>query len=169
MISDFMEIIGYKCFNKDMTNRYNIPFEIGCSYQMTGKIKFGNYGNGFHMCKNLEDTLRYFDYENNDIAICLVKGSGNIVEHADEYYGYYEMYAVEKIEIIRLLTREEIINYALNLKEIRIKKFINCFKLTKEEIILFKERYKDKRDVLEYIIYYQETKRRKLIKNKKES
>lgn len=151
-----MEVIGYKCFNKDMTNNYGKKFESGKKYIAIGDIKFGNQGNGYHMCKNLEDTLRYFDYQNNDICICLVKGSGKIVENSDEYYGYYDTYSVECIEIIKKLNREEIIKYAINLNIERLKRFIACFKLTKEEIIYFKEIFKHCNQIIEYIEYYQE-------------
>ena len=54
-------MLGYKCFNENLTNRYNTKFEIGKIYHVNGNIKFGNNGNGFHICKNLEDTLRYFN------------------------------------------------------------------------------------------------------------
>ena len=58
-------------FNDDLTNRYGTKFEVGKTYHANGDIKFGNDGNGFHMCKNIEDTLRYFDAFNDNIRICL--------------------------------------------------------------------------------------------------
>ncbi len=60
-------MIGYKCFNSDLTNRYGSKFEVGKTYHAKGDIKFGNNGNGFHMCKNMEDTLRYFDAFNDNV------------------------------------------------------------------------------------------------------
>lgn len=68
-----MEVLGYKCFNKDLTNSYGTIFEIGQIYTIQGDIKFGTKGNGFHMCKRLEDTLRYFDGIHNEVSICLVR------------------------------------------------------------------------------------------------
>ena len=53
-------IYGYKCFNGDMTNLYGDKFEVGKSYILKGKFKSGPHGNAFHMCLNLEDTLKYF-------------------------------------------------------------------------------------------------------------
>ena len=56
---------------------------------------------------------------------------------------------------VKIYSVEEIINYALNLNEVRIKNFINCFRLTKEEIILFKEQYKNRRDFYKYMHFLQ--------------
>lgn len=150
-----MEIIGYKCFNKDMTNRYGCQYEIGKTYSKEGQIEFGNDGNGFHFCKRLEDTIRYFDAMNDEVSICLVRGFGTIVENEDDYNGYYDMYASEKLEILQKLTREEIILYGLKLHPIRVTRFIQGFKLTDDEIELFKEKFKNYREVLQYIDYYQ--------------
>ena len=150
-----MEKYGYKCFNKDMTNRYGVPLEVGKTYSIEGDIKFGNDGNGYHFCKNLEDTLRYFDAVNDEVSICYVKGFGNIDEYEDDYYGYYDMYASSNMEIIKKLSREEIINYALNLYPFRACRFIQLFKLTTDEIVLFKNKFKNDKDVINSLLYYQ--------------
>lgn len=147
---------GYKCFDKNLTNRYGMKFEIGKTYHTDGKIKFGNDGNGFHMCLRLEDTLRYFDAINNDVDICQVVGFGKKDIGEDSYNDYYDMYAFENMYIAKLLTREEIINYAIKLYDYRIKRFISQFKLTEEEINIFKEKFKHNPSILEYIAYYQE-------------
>lgn len=152
------EIIGYKCFNKDMTNNYGVKFEVGKTYTVNEPIIFGLKGNGFHIAEKLEDTLRYFNADKEEISICLVKGKDKIVESSDEYYGYYNLYAVQTLEIIKKLSREEIINIALSLHEIRLIRFISTFKLTKEEIELFKEIYKNNINIISYIEYYQENK-----------
>lgn len=149
-------ILGYKCFKKDLTNRYGTQFEVGKTYQISGQIKFGNNGNGFHLCTNLEDTFRYFDTFSEDVCICEVKGLGENIIYNDEYYGYYDMYAVEKIEIIRIISREEIIKLGLNLIDIRAIRFIQGYKLTNEEINLFKEKFKNFPNILKAIAYYQE-------------
>lgn len=99
-------MIGYKCFNDDLTNRYGTKFEVGKTYHANGDIKFGNDGNGFHMCKNIEDTLRYFDAFNDNIRICLVYGFGEFNEYDDEYNGYYDMYSYEYLTILKELSRE---------------------------------------------------------------
>ena len=102
-------IYGYKCFNSGLINRYFQKFKVGETYTTNGELKFGNDGNGFHMCKNMEDTFRYFDTQNKDICVCEVIGSGQIITVNDEFYGYYDLYCVEKIQIVKVLTREELI------------------------------------------------------------
>lgn len=151
-----MEIIGYKCFKDGLINRYGKKFSIGKIYVAPGTIKFGTLGNGFHMCKNIEDTFRYFDCFEEKVDICLVKGSGNFVEYSDEYYGYYDMYSVQKLEILKKLTREEVICEGLNLYEKRAERFVSTFKLNSQEIKLFRENYQNSQNVLDAIAYHQE-------------
>lgn len=141
-----MSVYGFKAFDKNMKNRYGLEFEEGKTYQTKKNVSFGyNSGyevTGYHFCKNLEDTLRYVDGINDDIKIAEVIGSGNIVRYDDDYYGYYDMYSAEIIDIIHILTREEIINKVLySGNEDTIERFINGFKLTKEEFERFKTEY----------------------------
>ena len=139
-----------------MTNRYGMKFEVGKIYKVDGSIKFGNNGNGFHMCKNMEDTFRYFDSTN--IAVCEVNGFGKKKLYEDAYYGFYDMYAVEKIEILKLLRRKEILEYMLELYPERVMRFIQLFKLYDDEIELFEDKFRNESKVLEYIEYYQKRK-----------
>lgn len=151
-------IFGYKCFNADLTNSYGFHFEIGESYSTFGEVKAGVSGrHGYHMCINIEDTFRYFGGINNsDIVVCEVIGSGNMVCFADEYYGYYDMYSVEKIQIVRKLDRSEIINIALNFKMIeKVLRFVQTFKLLSSEIVLFEDKFSNCIQVLNAIEYYQ--------------
>ena len=151
-----MEVVGYKCFNKDLTNRYGVKFEVGKIYIAKGPIKYGNNGNGYHLCKNFEDTFRYFDAFNSEVKICKVKGSEEILESFDDYNEYYQMYVVRKLEILRLLTRKEIINLGLKLdEEFRVTRFISGFKLTEDEIKLFEQKYSKNNIVLKTIDYFQ--------------
>ena len=150
-----MEVIGYKCFNKDFTNRYGLKFETGKLYIAQPPIKFGLNGSGFHLCKNIEDTFRYYDAMNDEVLVCKVKGSGDITECCDEYYGYYEMYSVENLEILEILNREQIINIGLQLNELRVKRFISGYKLSKKEIEMFKEKFLNFKEVLLTLEYYQ--------------
>jgi len=159
-----MEITGYKCFNKDMTNRYGMEFEVGKTYTTDGPIIFGLSGNGYHMAERLEDTLKYFYADREEVSICLVKGSGKIVSSFDRYYDYYDLYAVQKLEVLKKLTRREILEYALALHQERLKRFISGFKLTEEEIMLFKEKYQNNNILLGYIEYYQEEQKDAFIK-----
>lgn len=151
-----MEVIGYKCFNEDMTNRYGKQLEVGKVYTALGDVEFGNDAlHGFHMCKNMEDTFIYFKSKEEDVSICLVKGTGKIVTAEDDYKGSYDMYSVENLEILKKLSREEIIDYGLNLHSFRAEKFVRDFKLNDDEIEMFKEKYKNDYGVLQYIDYYQ--------------
>lgn len=150
-----MEIIGYKCLDKDLTNRYKKILEVGKTYTANGSVSFGNGGHGYHFCKNLEDTLRYFDGLNKEISICLVRGTGNIVEYEDDYNGYYDIYSSENIEILKELSREETVLYGLNLNELKVCRFIQGFKLNDDEIEMFKEKFNCNNTVLNYIEYYQ--------------
>ena len=42
-------------------------FELYKLYSTEGKIKYGLEGNGYHFCKYLEDTLRYYDAMNDEV------------------------------------------------------------------------------------------------------
>lgn len=131
-----MRVIGYKVFFKGLKNSFNETFEIGKTYKLDGKAKWSN--NGYHFCLRPEDTLRNFDSFKYDLEIALVEGSGDIVEIQDEYYGYYDMYASTKIKVIKVLSRSEIIEDVLKSKNIfRMKRLVERFKLTSDEIKLF--------------------------------
>ena len=147
---------GYKCFNKGLVNRYDTKFEVGKLYHCDNEIKFGNDGNGFHVCKRLEDTLRFFDAMNKEVDIAKVQCYGNYDKGEDDYNEYYDMYAFEYMIIEKVLTREEIINYGINLYEMRLNRFLSLYKLSQEEITLFKEKFKNNINVLNTIAYYQE-------------
>ncbi len=151
------EVIGYKCFNKDHTNRYGMEFIEGRTYTSSSShVSFGNNNkSGYHMCKNLEDTFRFFPAGTEDISVAKVTGSGNIIVRDDEYNGFYDMYSVEKIHIDRFLTREEIIYYFLNKDVLRVCRFIQLFKLTDKEIGLFMNAFSSSSTVINYILYYQ--------------
>lgn len=152
-------IRGYKAFNADLTNRYGIPFEEGKKYSVNGHAVFGNHGNGFHFCERLEDTLRYFDAMNGEVLFAEVVGSGNIVEYSDEYYGYYDMYSATELEVVRFLSRKDIIDMFLDAPFYRTIRFVQGFRLTEEERELFKLQYDSEYKVLQAIAYYQEGKK----------
>lgn len=149
-----MQIVGYKAFNNDKTNRYKKAFELNKIYRVTGDIKFGVCGNGYHLCTNICDVFRYFKKSLN-INVALVVGSGKYDVFNDEYYGYYNMYATEYIKIIRFLSREEIINKVINSAENDIIKFIVTSKMSENEIKLFINLFKCNIQILKYILYYQ--------------
>lgn len=149
-------IKGYKCFNKDFTNRYGTKFEVGKTYHCNNEIKFGNNGKGFHMCERLEDTLRYFDAMDDEVIICEVTGSGNLVEGKDDYYEYYNMYSCEYLTIDKKLSREEIRDYGLKLSSYRAKRFVSSYHLNPFELQIFKDKFKYDSDIYKTILYYQE-------------
>ena len=148
-------ILGYKSFNRNFTNRYGLKFSVGMTYKACGEIRFGVLGNGFHMCSNMEDTFRYFDSFSDDIVVCEVIGSGENITYNDEYNGYYDMYAVETLTIVRKLEREEIIKIGQQMTEYRVIRFVQGFKMTLEEIKLFEDKFSNNQNVLDAIAYYQ--------------
>lgn len=153
-----MELKGYKAFNSDCTNRNGRLFEEEKTYTVEGPLKFGIKGNGFHFCKRLEDTLRYFDAMDGEIKIAEVTSLADFVKYDDDNYEYYDMYAARTIRIDRFLSRDEIINmfYSKSIPEYRIKRFIQGFRLTAEEIENFKLLYEKDQTILWTISYYQE-------------
>ena len=91
-----------------------------------------------------------------DVAICEVIGSGDIVEYSDEYYGYYDMFAATELEVLKALTREEIINMYLSVPSHRMVRFVQGFRLEPLEKELMRCCYSDDIDVLNAISYYQD-------------
>lgn len=158
------EIIAYKAFNEGLVNRYGDKFEIGKIYQVNGNIKWGNEGNGFHMCGYFENCFRYFDSEICELA--MVRGFGEMQCYDDEYNAYYNMYVCEGMEILKVLTHEEIIDAALNLYTYRIENFLKTFKLSIEEIEVFKDVYGKDDRVLDFISYYQEDNKDAFVKKR---
>ena len=150
-----MEVKGYKAFNNDKTNRYGIPFEEGKTYTVNEQVSFGNNGHGFHMCANLADVFRYFHYEDDEVCVAEVTGKGTIVKYDDEYYGYYDMYAVSSITIDRFLSRKEIIARMLKDQEFNNQKFLMTFNLNEQEKTCFLKKYRHNEYMLKWILYYQ--------------
>ncbi len=149
----------YKCFDNGLINRYGKQFKIGKEYSCDGELKFGNDGNGYHMCTYLEDTLRYFDAMHNSVDICLVKGYGNNYKYDDDYNGFYDMYVFEKMKIIKKLDRKEILDYALKLSDFRLKRFISLYRLNGVEKEILWNNNINNEDILDYIEYYQNDKK----------
>ena len=61
---------GYKAFKKGLVNHFGKEFELNKEYSVSGEIKFGNSGNGYHFAERPEDTLRYFLNEDEFTIIC---------------------------------------------------------------------------------------------------
>lgn len=148
---------GYKVFNNGLINRYGKKFELGETYTIDisrQEIKYGNNGYGFHFVKQLEDGLRFFDGMNKKIEIVKVNSLGQLKEYRDDYYEYYDLYVTDKIKLEHILTRKEIIDYILNTTPERAERFIQGYKLTKEELELIKICFKNK-NLNNAIEYYQ--------------
>lgn len=161
------KIEGYKSFNKGLITNYNDVLEVGKKYTIAGEIKY--HQNGYHFCKHLEDTLRYCDAMNEEVDICKVIGSGDIDEGYDDYYGYYYLYAASELEIVKKLTREEIMDIMIdpiNVPDLRIKRFIEGYKLTNDEIERIISVYPSSL-VKEVIDYYQRGDKDVFIKSRK--
>ncbi len=152
---DNKEVIGYKVFYNGLINRYGKKFDIGKEYRVNGQIQWGNHGNGFHMCSYPEDCFRYFESD-DDLVLTKVRGFGHMYCVDDEYYGYYDMYVCEGIEILYVYSREELIEMMLNSYEWSVERFLITHSLSSMEIEKFKEAYKHADDILRCIDYYQE-------------
>ena len=148
-----MEIKGFKAFNSDLTNNYGNIFLEGETYHIDGDISFGINGNGYHFCKRLEDTFRYISDDNKRVA--QVTGFGEIKEGFDDYNEYYDMYSASSLTINHILEREEVLNYILHANEFCVLRFIvTGFKLTNDEILMFRNYFANSLIINKYIDYY---------------
>jgi hypothetical protein len=66
-----------KAMNKDMTCRGH-KFEVGKEYKVKGSL--GLCHNGFHACKNIDETLDYYDV---DSIFTLVTFLGDVIHDED--------------------------------------------------------------------------------------
>lgn len=148
------EVKGYKAFNKDATNRYGKPFTEGETYHVDGEIKFGNDGNGFHMCTALSDVFRYVNAVEDDVLVAEVTGRGQMVHFDDNYYGYYDMFACEEITIDKFLSRTEVIDRILNSPVHEVRKFLTTCRLSEEEKVQFARKFRDDIETIKYLLYH---------------
>ncbi len=152
--NNLISIEGYKSFNCNCTNMYGKVFVTGKKYHCDGKISFGLNGNGYHFAYNLEDTIRYSDCDSNlkNCPIAQVIGSGEILIREDIHNGYDDLFVCSDIEVVKYLTRDEIIFLALSLPQMRMVRFVSQYELTEEEQELF---YYTNAEVAKAIDYYQ--------------
>ena len=143
---------GYKCFKK------GCEIKIDKIYHFGDGIKFDNDETGYYACKRLEDALRCQTTIDGEIDVAKVTCWGVNREYQDDIYEFYDSFDYEDMVVNEIMPREDIINYGLGLDEVRVKRFISLFKLTKEEILLFKEKFKNDGSVISTIEYYQEGK-----------
>ena len=144
------KVVGFKAFNKGLITRQGEQLELKKIYEIEEHPSFGK--RGFHMCENLEDTLRYFDCDNIDI--CRVEGYPEIVKYVDDYNVSGEMYSCQKIKLTHIMTEEEIIEEADKMNMFSFHTFSSLYKLNEEQIKYFVEKYINENWILENIIYH---------------
>lgn len=143
-------ILGYKSFSYNGYNQFGEKMIEGKNYHCSGIIKYNH--NGYHMSHFFEDTIPFsdkIDEEGNEkllhnILIAEVIGYGNldtVSEYYSDYYGFYDMYACSDIKILRFIPRDELINMALKLNELRMERFVKYCYLTDKELLLFRNIY----------------------------
>ena len=89
-------MIGYKAFNKDLTCR-GFQYEIGKTYSIKGLPILCQ--TGFHFCKNIADTYRYYPMSDNT-RICKIEAIGEIVTKDNIKY------CTNKIKILEEITND---------------------------------------------------------------
>jgi len=159
------EVIGYKIFYNGLINRYGSNFEVGKEYRVEGKIQWGNDGNGFHMCSYPEDCFRYFE-KDADLVLTKVRGFGHLYSVDDDYFGYFDMFVCEGMEILKVYSRSEVIDMMMELHLERLERFLITNQLSLSELELFKEIYKENQKILDVISYYQEGKKDTFVKKR---
>ena len=134
---------GYKSFNKDLSNKNGVRFEVGETYIEDCDLSFNVDERGFMFCERPEDTI-FFAPDRENVTIAEVTALGEIVEGESGQGTYENIYTTNKMRIDRVLPRKEIIDMFLNMNERnidRVIRFIQMYNLTPEEIAMFYERY----------------------------
>ena len=148
-------IWGYKCFNEYMLCNYdNFKMEPNKLYKVNEDIKFRK--KGFHFCLRLEDTLRYFGEIDDKKEICKIIALGDIDWYNDYYNEYFDMGCTNVIYIGNVMSRGEIINYIDQVSDCRFIRFIMGYRLSNEELLYFKNKYRNNNYVMNNIRYYQD-------------
>lgn len=129
-----MEISAFKAFKGDFSNKYGEKFELGVVYSKNpATLKFGKFGHGYHVTAKLEDTFRFFN-PCLDNVYCEVLGSGKVIKYDDYLYHSDSMYVVEKLEIIKILSREDILQFVYQADLNEFRRYLALFPFTKEEL-----------------------------------
>lgn len=133
-----VEINVFKAFKEDLTNKYGQSFEVGVVYSKSNRVlKFGKNGSGYHVSVQLADTFRFFN-PCRDNVYCEVVGFGNMVQQDNYLYRSDTMYVVEKMKIIKIMTREDIFRYVLHSSIDEFRRFLALYPFNKEELELLK-------------------------------
>ena len=93
---------GYKRLNMDMTSKYgDMQYELNMPYYLKGELKICN--NGYHLCKNILDTIRFYDSENSKLF--------EVEYNADNCIEAKYKLCSDYIKIIREISQEEYHDY----------------------------------------------------------
>lgn len=162
------EIIAYKAFFKGLKNNLDgINYEINKEYVTKDPIQYMK--GGFHMCEKPEDCFRFLKPTETEVELALVKGYGDMYGFDAGYRAYDDtigyIYITEKMKILKVFTRKEIIEMATNMTPIRINTFLYLYPLTEEEAKYLEEHYKydtigylcggPQKNISELVDYYQ--------------
>lgn len=139
------EVIAYKAFFKGLKNNLDgINYGIGKEYKTTEEIQYMK--GGFHMCEKPEDCFRFLRPSEAEVELTLVKGYGNMYGFDAGYRAYDDtlgfIYICEKMNILKVFTREEILKMALEMSPLRLEILISLYPFTKEEAEIIKKNYK---------------------------
>lgn len=129
-----MEIRGYKAFHHGLLNKYGMEFELGKIYcKDASTLKFGESGHGYHLAESLADTFRFFNpiHEND---YCEVVASGKILRVDNHLYHSAPMYVAEKLQIVKILSREDILQLVGCADMDEIRRYLALFPFQKMEL-----------------------------------
>ena len=142
-------------------------YKIGEIYQTTDNLQYMK--RGFHMCEKPEDCFRFLRPLVTDVDLTLVRGFGKMYGFDAGYRAYDDtigyIYITEKMEILKVFTRNEIIDMAVEMPPIRLDTFLYLYPLTIEEAEYLKKHYKyadlghlwvkPQKNISELVDYYQ--------------
>jgi len=131
------KVFGYKSLKANLTNKYGQAFEIGSVYKKETDLQFGINGHGFHFCAHLEDTFRYFNPVKDNVC-CKVVGSGKVLKVSDYAYHSSDMYVSSEIQLIEILTREQIFEYALSCDMDSLERMLSLYCFQQGELVRLK-------------------------------
>ena len=149
------KIKGFKAYI-NMMDQFGNKYELDKEYSQSGDIKFG--ASGYHFCAHIADVFRYYDGHDENINICEVEGSGKINKYDDEYNEYFDMYSCSNLKILKILSRQEIIDESLHENIYQVLRLIQGFKLTDEELTYITNECSES-IVKKYASYYQKDKK----------
>ena len=134
-----MEFKAFKAFKGNLENKYGEKFETGVVFSKNSdNLKFGEFGHGYHVAINLVDTFRFFNpcFDN---TYCEVLCSGNVLLQKDYLYQSDDMYVVEKFQITKILSREDILSYVYQASPKDFESYLYLFPFTKDELVSLRE------------------------------